>query len=263
MIKKHVKWTDHAGQPQEEDWYFHLSRAELTEKAILLMADESIEDIPKKIQTIIDSKDNKLILKTFKEILVEAVGLKNAKGDQFIKSDDNKARFQWSGAMDEVLLWLWTNPFEAGKFIQGMVPPDVIADAEKQGVIKDGKVTDVNLVKNPLPGQEIVSVTPKAGIDGVDDLKPEPQEPQPKWEPTGIRNEPTTPKILTAADMDAMSDEELRALVAGEPIPPRDTRPLWLQQNRRPTAAELRKMPRSELNLAYLHKLGPMSPDKK
>lgn len=271
MIKRHVDWTDYAGRKQSKDWYFHLSRAELTEKAILLMGDgDTAEDIQAKLQAVIDTKDNKFIIKTFKELLVESVGLKSADGSQFIKNDENRSLFQYSGAMDEVVLWMFMNPFEAGKFIQGMVPDDVLAEAEKAGTIKTAQIRDLSLntEASVFPGAGVEKASPqlfekklveafqadgvdakipepRAGIDGLDDLKPDPAT------------------IINAADLDAMTDEQLRALAAGDPLDEKvDTRPKWLQENRKPTKQELMKMSREELMLAYRYRLGPMSPVK-
>lgn len=250
MIKKTVTWTDFAGKERTEDWYFHLTKAELVEEVMVLGGKEHANDLQKMLQDIVDGGDMKKIMDTFKTLLFRAVGKRSADGSRFMKSEDILSDFRDTGAWEEVFMSMVTNPYEGAQFIQGMFPEEIIAAGIASGQIrtieKPNRVEVRDLSLNAEP-----SLFPGAGIDGVDDLKPEPQEPP--------------QKVMTVADLDALTDEELMALASGEPLPDKvepveDTRPKWLQENRRPTPAELKKMDRSELMLAYRMRLGPMSP---
>jgi hypothetical protein len=86
MLKKTVKYVDYNGVEREEDFYFHLSEAELAEMEL-----SETGGLSESIQKIINAKDNAAIIKIFKDIVLKSYGVKSADGRQFVKNDEVKA----------------------------------------------------------------------------------------------------------------------------------------------------------------------------
>lgn len=69
MLKKTVTYTDYNGVERTEDFYFNLSKAEVTEME--LSVDGGLAQM---LENIVNSKDNKEIIRTFKQIVLKAYG---------------------------------------------------------------------------------------------------------------------------------------------------------------------------------------------
>lgn len=117
MIKKVIKYTDFDGNEREEPFYFNLTKAECMEME--LSASGGLE---KTIQSIIDAKDNKKIVETFKELILKAYGEKSPDGKYFYKSPEISARFASTEAYSELFMELSSNADEASKFFNGIIP---------------------------------------------------------------------------------------------------------------------------------------------
>ena len=64
MLKKAITYTDYNGVVRTEDFYFNLSRAEVTE---LQLSEKGGYD--KMIENIVNAEDNKAICENFKKII--------------------------------------------------------------------------------------------------------------------------------------------------------------------------------------------------
>ena len=82
MYKKVMTYTDYNGEERTEDFYFNLTKAEITEME--LMTDGGLKD---KIERITKAKDVPEIIKLFKELILKAYGIKSPDGKRFIKSE--------------------------------------------------------------------------------------------------------------------------------------------------------------------------------
>ena len=90
MLKKTVTYVDYNGVERTEDFYFNLSKAEITEMEL------SVEGgLSKMLEDVVNSKDNKQILAVFKEIILKAYGEKSADGRRFMKSEEISKAFCW------------------------------------------------------------------------------------------------------------------------------------------------------------------------
>lgn len=128
MFKKTIKYKDFDGNDVEEDFYFHLSKADLMK----LNANGDIED---QLKQIMASKDNKAILQKFEDFIRMSVGIRSEDGRRFIKTADAQSQFLDSPAYDEFLVELLTNANMAAEFIRNLVPKDM-ADAAKKDLDK-------------------------------------------------------------------------------------------------------------------------------
>ena len=120
MLKKTIKYTDYNGVEREEDFFFNLNKTELMEMEI-----STEGGFAEKIQTIVKTKDNAAILKTFKEIILKAYGVKSDDGKRFMKSDTLRTEFEQTEAYSELFMELATNADAASAFINGIIPKNM------------------------------------------------------------------------------------------------------------------------------------------
>lgn len=132
MLKKTITYEDYNGVTREEDFYFNLSKAELTEMELSTKG-----GLTEMIQGIIKAKDAPAIIKIFKELILKAYGEKTPDGRGFMKEDD-KGRplyknFKETEAYSILFMELATDDKKAAEFINGVVPKDLAQKLEEQG----------------------------------------------------------------------------------------------------------------------------------
>ena len=81
MLKKTITYEDFNGEEVSEDFFFHLSKAELVE---LELSHEG--GLSESLQRIVAAQDGKSIIAEFKNILLTSYGQKSADGKRFIKN---------------------------------------------------------------------------------------------------------------------------------------------------------------------------------
>lgn len=117
MIKETIKYTDYNGNELEEDFYFNLSKSEITEMELSYpngLADH--------ITKITQSNNGAEIIKLFKELILSSYGRKSDDGKRFIKSDEEAKAFSQTEAYSELFMKLATNAEAAAEFVNGIVP---------------------------------------------------------------------------------------------------------------------------------------------
>lgn len=119
MLKLTRTYTDYNGEERTEDFYFNFSKAELAEKHL-----SSEEGLAEKLQKIVDAKDHKEIVDTFKEIILKSYGVKSEDGRRFVKSDEISKEFSETPAYSDLFMELATDEEAASNFIHGIMPND-------------------------------------------------------------------------------------------------------------------------------------------
>ena len=120
MLKKTVSYVDYNGVERTEDFYFNLSKAEVTEMEL------SVEGgFSKMLEDIVKSKDNMQIVKLFKEIVLKAYGEKSADGKRFVKSKEIAEAFSQIEAYSEIFMELALNEDAAAAFVNGIMPANL------------------------------------------------------------------------------------------------------------------------------------------
>ena len=130
MYKKVIKYTDFNDQDQSEEFLFNLTKAELTEMEVEY--DGGMEGY---IQKIIDANNRKELVRLFKDLVLRAYGKKSEDGKRFVKNDALREEFEQTNAYSELFMLLATNADEATKFVNGIMPKDLVAEAAKNGQI--------------------------------------------------------------------------------------------------------------------------------
>lgn len=117
MLKKTITYTDYNGIERTEDFYFNLSQAELMDMEM------SIEGgLSKKINKIVNAKDNVTLYKLFTDIITKAYGEKSSDGRRFIKSKEISESFIQTEAYSVLLNEFITNSDSAVKFANAIIP---------------------------------------------------------------------------------------------------------------------------------------------
>lgn len=117
MIKKTITYVDFDGNERKEDFYFHLTQAEVADWEL------SIEGgLSKSILNIIKSKDVRKIIPIYKELMIKSYGVKSPDGRRFIKNDDVRNDFIQTQAFSDLYMKLATDAEEGSNFIKGIMP---------------------------------------------------------------------------------------------------------------------------------------------
>ena len=119
MYKKTIKYTDYNGVEREEDFYFHLNKAEIIE----MEASES-GGYAEMLRRIVMSHDGPTIMKNFKIFILKSYGEKSPDGKYFDKSDEISRRFEHTEAYSVLFTELCTDADKAIDFINNILPFD-------------------------------------------------------------------------------------------------------------------------------------------
>ena len=127
MLKKTITYEDFNGVERKEDFYFNLSKAEIME-----MQFGTVGGLDVMLQKIVDAKDVKSIMNTFKMLILKAYGVKSDDGRQFIKSKEIAKEFEQTEAYSILYMELATDDNAAAEFVNGIMPKDVVAEVSNQ-----------------------------------------------------------------------------------------------------------------------------------
>ena len=130
MLKKTITYTDYNGTERTEDFYFNLTKAELTEMEL-----GTTGGLSEMIQNIVKAQDVPSIIKIFKDLILKAYGEKSADGKRFVKVNDAGVplanAFAETEAYSQLFMELATDADAGAKFVNGIVPKDTAMEAEK------------------------------------------------------------------------------------------------------------------------------------
>ena len=128
MLTKKITYTDYNGMERTEDFYFNLTKAELME-----MEMGTTGGFAEMVQRIVAAKDAPAIIKIFKEMILKAYGQKSPDGRRFIKSAELREEFSQTEAFSILYMELATDDKAAAKFVNGVMPGELVQEAQKQG----------------------------------------------------------------------------------------------------------------------------------
>lgn len=134
MIKKAIKYVDFDGNERTETFYFNLTKAECMEMEL-----STSGGLEATVKRIVEAKDNKMIVDTFKDLILKAYGEKSPDGKYFYKSPEISAKFAATEAYSELFMELSSNADEATKFFNGIIP-QIPEEARKAAEAKIGMI---------------------------------------------------------------------------------------------------------------------------
>lgn len=135
MHAETMTYTDFNGVERTETYLFNLTKAELLEME--LMRKGGFTDL---LERIIKAKDTPELMKEVKTLILYSYGVKSEDGRYFRKNDQIRADFENSEPYSELLLKLLSDDEAAAKFVQEVMPKEVVEaaadDPEVQEKIK-------------------------------------------------------------------------------------------------------------------------------
>lgn len=117
MFKRTITYDDYSGNRRTEDFYFHLSRAEIMEMDMGVAG-----GMVQLMERLMAEQDITKIVKIFKDIILKAYGVKSPDGRRFIKSPELAEEFSQTEAYSILFTELATDAKAAADFINGIVP---------------------------------------------------------------------------------------------------------------------------------------------
>lgn len=120
MLKKSIKYIDYDGNEREEDFYFNLNKAEITEMELSKQG-----GLSEYIKRIVAAQDAPSLVELFKELICKSYGEKSLDGKRFVKSKELTEAFTQTEAYAELFVELASNAEEATKFVNGIMPTNV------------------------------------------------------------------------------------------------------------------------------------------
>ena len=142
MYTRKMTYTDWLGNKRTEDFNFNMTKAALTE-----MQYEKKGGMRQHLQRIIDSKDQKEIIKMFKDLVLRAYGEISEDGKYFIQNEETKARFASTPVYSMLFMEFAENADSASEFVNGILPADldkVLAAKPGAAPIDTAAITPVN-----------------------------------------------------------------------------------------------------------------------
>lgn len=127
MLKKIITYTDYNGVERTEPFYFNLSKAELMEMELGVTG-----GMTEMLNKIIAAKDAPSLMKTFKEIIMKAYGVKSDDGKRIIKSEELSIAFTQTEAYSVLFMELITDDKAAADFVNGIIPNEIQAEVAAQ-----------------------------------------------------------------------------------------------------------------------------------
>jgi len=134
MLKKTITYKDFNDNTRTEDFFFHLTKAEITEMQL-----SKTGGFVEALQRIIDLQDGPSIIEEFKKLVLKAYGVKSEDGRRFIKSKEVVDAFAETEAYSQIFMSLFLDAEAAAIFLNGIMPGDLSKD------------TDANLTPNVRP----------------------------------------------------------------------------------------------------------------
>jgi hypothetical protein len=127
MFVKEIRYTDYNGIDRSEKFYFNLNKSELTEMDLTTAG-----GMKSFIERITNTQDQAELIKLFKELILKAYGQKSDDGKRFIKTQQLRDEFEQTEAFSELYVELATDEKAATDFVNGVIPPALFADVQKE-----------------------------------------------------------------------------------------------------------------------------------
>lgn len=130
MYIKEIKYEDYNGETVSEKFYFNFTKAELATMNL-----EQEGGLQNYIDKISNERDTPKLIKLFQDLILRSYGVKSEDGKKFIKVKDGHKLaedFMQTDAYSEYFMMLVQDEKEAEKFINGIIPKDILKEVESK-----------------------------------------------------------------------------------------------------------------------------------
>lgn len=156
MFKKTIAYKNYDGEEMVEDFYFHLSKAELIEMEI-----SHEGGFATYLKRIVETKDVNQMIREFKDLILKTIGKKSEDGRRFIKNDEIRDEFAQTEAYSELFMALATQDGAALEFVTALIPSDLAQQVEKTR----NQTTTVELPDKPTENNETSDELPEKTVN--------------------------------------------------------------------------------------------------
>lgn len=146
VYRETIQYKDLDGNTVEDLFEFALNSAEIAEMEVSMKG-----GLKNYLEKIIRENDRGEIVKAFKDILRGSIGRRSDNGKMFLKTDEVRNAFMYSGAYEVMFFRMLSDADYASNFVNQAFPHDL---AEKMNA---GKPVAVNLPTTPPPTPDLSS----------------------------------------------------------------------------------------------------------
>lgn len=132
MLKKTITYTDYVGREWTEDFYFNMTKTELTE-----MEASTSGGMVDYFDRIVKAVDREKLYGLIRDLILKSYGEKSPDGKRFVKSKELSEAFSQTAAYDVLFMELATSDEAAAEFVKGIIPSDLVAKMEENPISKD------------------------------------------------------------------------------------------------------------------------------
>ena len=126
MLKREITYKNLEGEEETGTFYFNLNEAELIELEV-----NFDKGLTHWITRIVETNDNRELIKTFKELILMAYGEKNPDGVHFDKDQEMQLRFTRHPAYSVLFMELATDAEAAAAWLKGVLPEEMLGNIEQ------------------------------------------------------------------------------------------------------------------------------------
>lgn len=128
MIKKTITYKDFNGNDRTEEFYFNLTKAEVTR-----MEMSTTGGMAEMIQRVIAAQDAPSLIQIFEEMIQKSYGVKTPDGRGFTKRKEDLENFMATEAYSQLFMELVTDADSAAEFVNGIIPSNFSNDQKVNG----------------------------------------------------------------------------------------------------------------------------------
>lgn len=174
MIKKTVSYENHDGESVTKDFWFNISKAEFLKKAMTEGGEaylEQLQALSGMTEEQVANGGGRKVMNIFESLLGDAVG--EREGANFVKSDEIRKDFMYSGAYDQLFMDLLMGKDSGAAFMAGLLPKDaknaMEEELSKRGMTVEGQVEEALTIKPTSETPKLDAAAPQLAEAGKDD----------------------------------------------------------------------------------------------
>ena len=127
MLKKTITYKDYNDVERTEDFYFNLTQTELMKWDL-----KTPGGLAAKLEKITQKFDVPSLTEFLEDLIDKSYGIKSDDGVRFIKDPKLSEMFRQTEAYDQLFIELFSNEKKTSDFINGILPKELLEQAQKQ-----------------------------------------------------------------------------------------------------------------------------------
>lgn len=125
MLVEEITYEDYNGNQITENFYFNMTKLELIELELTIEG-----GLQAKADKLTKTENGPEAYAVFKDILLDAYGVKSEDGKKFLKTPEIRADFESSPALGELIFSFFEDAAKAARFVEGCLPRKLVAEAQ-------------------------------------------------------------------------------------------------------------------------------------